>query len=165
MNDSFVIKALWVVNAVVIVLGVSMTVGSIRAFEENEGRLAGKLKNLAAMQKIERGVNEHLAAKSVFEEMPESQQPADLATMLRAKFPSYRPDHTRESRINTVPGWVVKQQDIELDNILFEDVMAFVREAEQGRPPWYLHKCVFRASSRTSGKGKVILTIRALKRL
>jgi hypothetical protein len=165
VNDSVVIRTVWVVNVVVLAIGINMTASFVHTFDKNEETLDRKVKELAVMQDLRRTVGEYEVAKSVFEVMPSGQEPVILADLLKAKFSTYRSDHTRASRQSTVPGWVVKQQEVELDNVPFKDVMVFVKEAEAGRPPWRLQKCVFKASSRSSGKGQVVLTMQALKRL
>lgn len=169
MNDRIVRRLLWAGAVVVLVLGVVMTIQSMRWVDKTSLRFKRKLRNLNRLRLMEHEINHYIATQQALERLAEK-RPASLADVLKDTFSGHTVDDIREFRHESVPGWIVRQKEFAFSQVPLGEVLEFVRKAEsregkqQQRPPWRLVKCDIRASSQAVGSGQVLLLLEAVEK-
>jgi hypothetical protein len=162
MSERLRIRMLWLAAVASLVCGALLTLTSVRNLRAAEDRSRSTRSHVEQLEAHEARFNRSLDARQAFEKLS-SKKPVPLDALLAKAFPGKTPQDVRESYREIGEGWGVRRREFSLAEVPFAGVMAFLREAENRRPPWRVLKCDIRASTRP-GEGKVDLALEALEK-
>lgn len=137
--------------------GVAMSVRTQAIFQEGEIRFQRKIKEYVELQGLEARVDGYERVVASFNDL-ESVELSSLKDLLRQKFQVMNPDDIRETRREALDGWLVRDVEAALNDVVLSKVMELAVDVEKMRPPWVLQKCVLTASSSVEGRGNAVLT-------
>lgn len=157
MDDSRLLKILWIAASLVMGAGIFMSVGTIKACSESLARSERKIREYRDLELLEARAVLHNTALAQFNKL-DHKRLVSLKNAVQCRFPESNPDDVRETLREAAPGWFVHDAETALNRVDLSDVMAFAADLEKNRPPWVLGKCVLTASSAVDGKGNAVLT-------
>jgi len=162
MSDGKLKRVLWPAAAIVLGIGVVMTIQAVRRMDAISLRFEKKLRNLDRLRSLQRELDRYVSAQRAFERLP-AKRPVAVERLLEDSLPGWKADDVRKFRRESVSGWVVRQEEIVFGEIPLSKLMEFVYKAEMQRPPWRLIRCDIKASSR-AGTGRVVLLLEAMEK-
>lgn len=162
MSDHKLKQVLWPVAAVVLGIGVVLTIHAARRMDAISLRFEKKLRNLDRLRSLQRELDRYVSAQRAFERLP-AKRPIAVARLLKDGLPGWKTDDIRTFRRESVSGWVVRQEEIVFGEIPLSKLMEFVCKAEMQRPPWRLIRCDIKACSR-AGAGRAVLLLETIEK-
>lgn len=161
MKSDPTISLIWIGAAAALAAGVVMAVMGVGEFGAERARLRGKLTEIEELRGMEMEIVRHRAARRAFEGLA-AKRPAAMGDLVGKHMEGVAVEDSRSSRQDVVDGWTVRRQEMAFAEVSMDKVVALVRDAESGRPPWRLTRCMVRASAGEPGRGKVDLVFEAL---
>ena len=161
MSNGSNIRLMWICAAVSLIAGIGLSVDAIGELRSDRARLRTKLAQLDELRRMERQIARYRAAYREFEAL-QDKRPVPMAGLLKKHVDGRSPEDSRSTRQSSARGWTLRRQEVAFGEVSLDKVMELVHEAESGRPPWRLTRCIVRASSGVAGKGKVDLVFESL---
>lgn len=161
MTDNSSIRFMRICAAGALVAGVFLSIGARHDLERGRVKLRRKLAELEELRGMERRIVRYRGAYKAFGGLS-VKRPAAMGDLLKRHMAGHAAEDSRSTRQNLVPGWTVRRQEMGLGEVSMDKVMALVHDAESGRPPWRLTRCIVRATSGGAGKARVDLVFEAL---
>jgi hypothetical protein len=153
----------WLCAGILLAAGTVMTGLNVRRANVVSERMNRKIGELKVLRSIEADLARYEAARKSVEQLPEK-HPDPLLNAVQEILPGVKADDVRDTRRESVQGWVVRQKEISFGDVPVGKVMELVRKVEAQKLPWLLSKCVIRASPKAAGTGQVILLMEAVDR-
>ena len=161
MRGDPTIRLVWIFAAVALAAGILLSAGAVGEMRAGRVKLGGKLAELEELRRMEREIVRHRAAHRAFGGLA-AKRPVAMADLLKRHMEGVTVEDSRSTRQNTAPGWTIRRQELAFGEVSMDKVMELVQDAESGRPPWRLTRCIVRAAPGAGGRGKVDLVFEAL---
>jgi len=163
MNKNNTARLLWLAAAVLLLIGLVMTVKNLRQSAGISARFSKTIAELKTLRNMQEEMARYEAAKQVMEKLSDK-HPVPLNGILQEALPGSKSDDIRDSRKDAVEGWWIRQKEISLNDVPVGKAMEFVQKAESQKMPWCLVKCVIRAAPSVGGTGQVVLLMEAVEK-
>lgn len=155
---------IWNTVAVLALLaGAGMSVRSARRFPTHYRHLATKLMALNELRTMENDLGDDRAAIDAFNALTTT-RPAALSEMAKEALPGVVPDLRERDMRKLASGWSAREVEVIVSEFELEQLTAFVKRAEESRPPWRLVECGIVASGSRPGLGRATLVMEALQK-
>lgn len=161
--------ALWGAAAILLALGVVLSVRSLHAIRAAAATISERQDALAAVADLQAGQAGYEAALARFENSPA--RPPGMAALVRDALPDVTPDDMRDLSQPLLPGWVLSRYELSFRRVTLERLAELLKTATQpvgegaaARPSWRMSKCVIRAAAGEPGAGQVVLVLETIDR-
>jgi len=161
MKDDPTIRLMWICGGVLLAIGAVLCMSTLDSLRADGATLRARLSELEELRGMERHASRYRGAYRKFDGLS-ARRPVAMATLLKKHMGGQPVEDSRSTRQSLVRGWTVRRQEMALGEVSMDKVMALVHDAESGRPPWRLTRCIVRASPGGGGKAKVDLVFEAL---
>lgn len=151
----------WAAAACLTLLGLGLTVRSVRLLGPARTRLERIARDFAALERLRAEAGVGGGALEALEKLP-STRPVDPAGLADGLLPVARP--AGEQRSDAGSGWTAIRREFVFGDVAIGQVMEFAARAEAQRPPWRMVRCVIRSAPNNPGAGQVTLTLEALEK-
>lgn len=159
MPQSRTIHAVLCLSTAVLAAGVLLSVNSFRTTPGRIGKMRKNQDVLARLHDVQKIASAERAAVRKFEK-DASGRPCPLKDLAG----SHRADIRQRENLALPGGWTLHRTEVVFNDIPFAAAGAFMRAAEECRPPWRVAECQFSASPRTEPAGSVTLVLEALEK-
>jgi hypothetical protein len=153
----------WAGAAAALVLGAGALTWAIRGVYAVVPRLERKSGEVRKVLVLEQRVKKMQDAKEAYAAM--AGKPVDpTAAILREVLAGHRVEEPRVMHREIPGGWVVRQEEISLNDVPVANAIEFVRRIERQKPPWRLARCSIRTSGDVPGVANVVLQVEAVEK-
>ncbi len=156
-------RLLWVMAVTTLVLGVGLTINSIRITPEYSRWISRKMDDLAQLENMYRSLETYRRAAAAFCEL-EDRKPVELSDTIRRIMPGVSSDIRQRETRPAAKDWTVMRMEVELDEAPLEGLGEFLYYVESSRPPWRLVECNLVASDRGPGYARATLILEGLEK-
>ena len=162
---------LWPAAGGLLIIGVLLTLASIRSIGLSADEIRRDLENLAELEAVRAGLQPYLDSKSVFDALPDG-EPADIEARFEAVSGTEGGSTVKRSREVLTEDWTRLVLSVSISDVDLEDVWTLLDAVEGDRPPdparleeppWRLTRCRVQAAT-VPGRGQVELRFEALSR-
>ena len=150
-------------TTIVFVAALVLTWQSIRITPQDIAHLQRKQADHHQLLSIEEQHRRDLATVQAYEQLDATTKKS-LSALLSESFSGYKIEIHPRSETPVLNDWLLKNVDVTLDEIPLAMLAAFLKRAEDARPPWRATEYNISASDRQYGYGRVNLLMETIER-
>lgn len=156
-------RILWIVAIGILAIGLAGAAWTVRSLAAARQSFAVNLAELDGLRRLESQLRPYLDGKADAEALV-STAPCEPRDILARIASGLHVEEGKEERAAIALGWTLRRKEFVFGPSPFSNVMAFVEQAEEQRPPWRMVQGTFRAATPDGGMGQTAVILEALEK-